>query len=234
MKKIYLITLTALALAATLQSCKGKAESFPLNDERDSLSWAMGMSLAQTAQSNFYDFDKEIVLRAFESYLNKEDQPLNTDQYNLACQQISQLATLAGRQSAQQQSAQSTERQEKLFAQLTAENPAIKQAPEGFYYEVLREGKGPKATLGKRVKFDFKGSNLYSGELIEQTYGKRDAIVHVLGKPMFEGLIEGMQLMNEGSKYRFYFPYQKVVGANGIPPYTPVVYEIELHNIFND
>ena len=51
---------------------------------------------------------------------------------------------------------------------------------------------------------------------------------------MFQGLLLGMQLMNAGSKYRFYFPHQLVTGATGIPPYTPVSYEVELHEIYND
>ena len=87
---------------------------------------------------------------------------------------------------------------------------------------------------GKRLEFDFKGTNMFTGELIEQTYGKRGSVIHVLGNPMFEGLIEGMQYMRAGSKYRFYFPHEKVTGAKGVPPLTPVIYEIELHTIFED
>ena len=115
-----------------------------------------------------------------------------------------------------------------------AKNPNIHKAPEGYYYEVLQEGRGPKAKEGLRVRFDFKGTEMQSGNLIEQTYGVREPVIHVLGHPMFEGLIYGLQLMNAGSKYRFYFPYQLVSGANGIPPHTPVIYEVELHEIYND
>ena len=234
MKKTYFALFATAALAFSLASCNSSAENTVLNDERDSLSWAIGMSLAQTAQSNFYNFDKEVVLKAFESYLAGEKQPISTDEYNAACQYISYLATTVSHQQTEQKVADNTKRQEEAFAKLVADNPNLKKAPEGFYYEVLREGKGPKAVYGKRLEFDFKGTNMFTGELIEQTYGKRGSVIHVLGNPMFEGLIEGMQYMRAGSKYRFYFPHEKVTGAKGVPPLTPVIYEIELHTIFED
>ena len=75
---------------------------------------------------------------------------------------------------------------------------------------------------------------MLDGKPYDQTYGKRDPINHVIGEPMFKGLIEGMMLMNEGSIYRFYFPYQLAFGQQGsgdIPGYTPFIYEVELHSV---
>lgn len=234
MKKQYLPLIAAALGAIALASCSGKSEQATLVNQRDTLSWAMGMSLAETAKAGFYDFDKATILKAFESYLNGSEQPLTTDQYNQACRELSFLATAQSRRMNQQQSTDNGKRQEELFAKLPAEHPGIKKAPEGFYYEVLNPGKGPKATVGKRIEFDFKGINMFTGETIEQTYGNRPPVIHVLGSPMFEGLLEGMQLMPAGSKFRFYFPFEKVTGANGIPPYTPVIYEVELHTIYNN
>ena len=134
----------------------------------------------------------------------------------------------------QTESESANKTQDELFAKLVADKPGLKKAPEGYYYEVLKEGHGPKATIGKRIRFDFKGINMVTNQVIEETYGKREPIIHNLDRPMFEGLLSGFQLMKAGSKYRFYFPHQLVTGANGIPPYTPVIYEVELHEIYND
>ena len=80
---------------------------------------------------------------------------------------------------------------------------------------------------------------MLTGEQFDQSngYSGGEPIIHVVGNPMFPGLLEGMQLMNAGSLYRFYFPNQLAFGANGsedIPPYTAVIYEVELHEIMND
>ena len=222
---------TAMLLLA---ACGNKSEKVTLGNEQDTLSWAMGMSLAQTAQSEFYAFDKELVLQAFESVLNGQAQPLDTLSYQEACDYISYLAEIYYHKQSQENSKQADIRQRQYFERLVAENPQVKQAPKGYYYEVLRQGSGPKAQMGKRIRFDFKGTEMISGKLIEQTYGVREPIIHVLEQPMFEGLLDGMQLMNAGSKFRFYFPFQLVTNANGIPPYTPVIYEVELHEIYDD
>lgn len=232
-------TRTALALlpvllGLALASCSNKAETTTLRNQQDSLSWAMGMSLAQTTQGGFYDFDNETILKAFKSALKGEKQPLSDQAYNEACQYIAFLVEKHAHEVAENQARTADQRQDELFAKLTKEKPDLNKAPEGFYYEVLREGHGTKAAIGKRIRFDFKGINMANNQVIEQTYGQREPIVHVLGKPMFQGLISGIQLMNAGSKYRFYFPHQLVTGANGVPPLTPVIYEVELHEIYND
>ena len=223
-----------LVLLLLTASCSNKAENVTLRNQQDTLSWAMGMSLAQTANGGFYNFDNETVLKAFKSTLDGEKQPLTDEAYNAACQYLAFLVEKKNREMAEIQTRTAEQTQEEIFAKLTKDNPNIKKAPEGYYYEVLREGKGPKAKIGKRIRFDFKGVNLVNNQLIEQTYGQRESIIHVLDRPMFQGLLLGMQLMNAGSKYRFYFPHQLVTGATGIPPYTPVSYEVELHEIYND
>ncbi|MBR3724410.1 MAG: FKBP-type peptidyl-prolyl cis-trans isomerase [Bacteroidales bacterium] len=233
MKKHILIPI-AVATVVMLASCGTKAEHVKLNNQQDTLSWAMGMSLAETAMSNFYQFDQDIVLQAFKSRMKGDKQPLGMQDYQDACQYLAMLASLQSRQNDQVQQQNADKQQAELFARLQSEKPSLTKAPEGYYYEVIRPGHGPVATVGKRIKFDFKGINMVTGETIEETYGHRDPVVHVLGRPMFEGLLLGMQLMNAGSKFRFYFPHQLVTGANGIPPYTPVIYEVELHEIYNN
>lgn len=233
MKK-YILIATAAWIACLVASCGQHAENVKLNDQQDTLSWAMGMSLAETALSDFYQFDQDLVKQAFESRIKGEKQPLEMQDYQEACQYLAMLATMQSRKNDKTQRQDADKRQEQLFAQLEKDNPKAKKAPEGFYYEVLKAGHGPVATVGKRIKFDFKGINMATGETIEETYGHRDPVIHVLGRPMFQGLLDGIQLMNAGSKYRFYFPHQLVTGANGIPPYTPVIYEVELHEIFNN
>ena len=84
------------------------------------------------------------------------------------------------------------------------------------------------------MTFDYRSYTLLDGEPYDQTYGRRRSIAHVVGKPMFQGLLEGLQLMNAGSLYRFYFPYQLAFGPQGsgdIPGYTPFIYEVEVHKV---
>ena len=165
--------ITILLLALTLVSCGGKTETPDLRTQQDTLSWAMGMSLAQTADGGFYDFDKDLVVKAFESCIRGEKQPLTQQDYNDAVEYISFLVTMKNRQNAQSQAQTADQAEEALFAKLIKENPDLQKSPDGYYYQVLRQGHGPKATVGQRIRFDFKGVNLVNNQLIEQTYGIR-------------------------------------------------------------
>ena len=237
MKKSVLTILASAMAVISLVSCGSKGEKPVLNSERDTVSWVMGQSLAHAAQQGFYKFDEKVLAQAFEHTMNKGAQPLTEEEYNNVLQYINFLATAHDRETARNTVESAKESVSQYFEKLVKENPNVKKADEGFYYEVLREGKGPKAQLGQRVEFDYRGYHMLTGNLFDQTYGKRTSIIHVLGKPMFEGLQYGMQMMTAGSKYRFYFPQELAFGANGsegVPPYTALIYEIELHKIYLD
>ena len=52
---------------------------------------------------------------------------------------------------------------------------------------------------------------------------------------VIKGWTEAMQLMGEGDKYRLYIPYDLAYGERGsppkIPPYSPLVFELEIHKV---
>ena len=120
--------ITILLLALTLASCGGKTETPVLRTQQDTLSWAMGMSLAQTADGGFYNFDKELVVKAFESCIRGEKQPLAQQDYNDAVEYISFLVTMKNRQNAQSQAQNADQAEEALFAKLTKENPDLQKS----------------------------------------------------------------------------------------------------------
>ena len=215
-----------------------------LKTVKDSLSWAYGQHLALALQGDYFDtaFDHDLLLEAF-AYTLKGGQhnPLEDD----IAHEIAQYANLqysALMQYRAKQTASNVDAQQNAYlANLEKDNPNVKSKKIGdyiFYYEVLKPGHGPKAEYAQRIQFDYKSFNMLSGQPIDQTYGNREPIVHVVGTPMFPGLIEAFQLMNAGSIYRFYFPYQLAFGAEGsgdvVPPYTPVIYEIELHELYEN
>ena len=211
-----------------------KAPATKLSSVKDSLSWGYGQQLALTIKgSEYFDtaFNKELLIEAFAYTLQGGTQNLIEDEM---ARDIAQYALMQNynkmKQKAQEVSQNVDSLQRVYFANLVKNNPNVKSHKVGkdvFYYEVLTPGKGRKAGYAERINFDYRSFNLLSGEPIDQTYGNREPIIHVVGNPMFPGLIEAFQLMPAGSIYRFYFPYQLAFGAEGaddlIPPYTPVI-----------
>lgn len=206
----------------------------PDKEEVTTFSQAMGISLAKTAQSGFYDFDNQLLIKAFKSSLKGKKQPLDEATYNALCTEMAEMSVTRQAEMAARADEKATLSENEYLEKLVNENPNVKKSDEGFYYEVLAEGNGPTAKAGLRISFDFKETNMLTGEVITQTYGERKPVVHVVGPSIFKGLYLGLQMMKAGSHYRFYFPHNLAQGAIGTPDNTPITYEVELHEIYND
>lgn len=228
--------IVAAASALLLAACN--AGTPKLETTTDTLSWALGENIARSALSTpGLELDNDILLQAIRHTLDGRPQPISDTAYAQAMQFIMTTAQQQQMRQRQQKENDLQAAQQQYFQRLVADNPNVRQHPSGFYYEVLRQGKGPNAKYAQRIRFDFKSFLMLTGEPYDQTYGNRQPIVHVVGNPMFPGLIDAFQLMNAGSLYRFYFPYQLAFGENGsgnIPGYTPLIYEIELHELYEN
>lgn len=231
-------TLIILAAALAMTGCGNKHNATPrLENMDDTLSWVMGMSIGQTLEKSlFFELDEELMEEAIHRTLEGGEQPLDDTAFRDGMQFIVTMSYQKQQQMLKQQRKSADSLQTAYFNRLLAENPNVHQHPSGFCYEVLREGKGPNAQYGKRIRIDYR-SYLLDGSVYDQTYGKRDPIITVVGNPMFPGLIEGIQLMNTGSIYRFHFPYQMLANETSsgtVNAFTPMIYEVELHEIYEN
>lgn len=210
-----------------------------LNSVLDTLSWAYGQNIADVLMNQpvFDSLDAAVVLQSAQHAIAGGKQPLTVEEAKAALNYLLAMHNAAVQQQVEAQEQTVSQQQQKIMDEAMKSNPKLKKHPSGFLYECLKEGKGPKVQYAQRIRFDYKSFLMLTGEPYDQTYGKRDPIVHVVGEPMFPGLIEAFQLMNAGSIYRFYFPYQVAFGAQGsgnIPGYTPLIYEVEVHELYPD
>ena len=244
-QKIVILVLSCLLVTACAQNNADNLKGVALDagkpvlkNQTDSLSWAYGQNIAASLQKGYFaTLDANLVLRSVAYTLAGGEQPLSDDEARQAVDYIMFMYSRDAQRQAVETSERVNAQQQAYFDTLVRANPDVKKHPAGFYYQQLRPGKGPLAKLNQRIRFDYRSYFMFSGEPYDQTYGKREPIIHVVGSPMFPGLIEAFQVMNAGSVYRFYFPYQLAFGekgTGGIPPYAPMIYEIELHDAYND
>ena len=222
-----------IAVASMFVSCKHNDEKVVLSDQRDSISWAIGENTAIGMQNIGYDFNTEMVLRAIEHTLNGKKQPISEEEYSRLLSNIT-LLMQKNMKAEQEKTIAAVEKEEaELFEALMQSDPEVKKSPDGFYYKVLKQGKGPNVKIGEVAVFDYKGYQVKDNKFIDQTYDVRPPIETLVGGSMFKGLQLGMSMMNAGSIYRLYFPSKLVFGAMGtdaIPPYTAIYYDVELHS----
>ena len=111
-----------------------------------------------------------------------------------------------------------------------AQKEGVTVLPSGLQYVVLTEGTGAKPKATDRVKCHYEG-RLTDGTVFDASYRRGEPAVFPLNG-VIAGWTEGVQLMGEGAKFRFFIPYQLAYGERGagqsIPPYAALVFDVEL------
>ena len=114
-----------------------------------------------------------------------------------------------------------------------AERAEVVTLPSGLQYEVLREGSGKKPKATDQVRCHYLGT-LIDGTKFDSSYDRGEAAVFPLNQ-VIKGWTEGLQLMQEGAKYRFFIPYDLAYGERGagasIPPFSALVFDVELIDV---
>lgn len=116
------------------------------------------------------------------------------------------------------------------YLEENAKKDGVQVTESGLQYLVLQEGSGksPKAT--DRVKCHYEGM-LTDGTLFDSSVQRGEPAVFPLNG-VIAGWTEGLQLMKEGGKTRFFIPYHLGYGeagaAGAIPPYAALIFDVEL------
>ena len=116
------------------------------------------------------------------------------------------------------------------FLAENAKKDGISVTKSGLQYEVLTEGTGKKPKATDTVRCHYEG-RLLDGTVFDSSY-KRNAPADFGLQQVIAGWTEGVQLMAEGAKYRFYIPYMLAYGEGGagasIPPFATLIFDVEL------
>lgn len=100
----------------------------------------------------------------------------------------------------------------------------------GLQYTVIKEGNGRKPKATDKVKCHYEGF-LTDGTVFDSSVQRGEPATFPLNQ-VIAGWTEGLQLMQEGAKYRFFIPYNLGYGAHGagssIPPFAALIFDVEL------
>ena len=100
----------------------------------------------------------------------------------------------------------------------------------GLQYEVVKEGNGRQPKASDTVRCHYEGT-LIDGTVFDSSY-RRGMPAEFGLRQVIAGWTEGVQLMKEGSIFKFYIPYNLAYGERGagadIPPYAALIFTVEL------
>lgn len=112
------------------------------------------------------------------------------------------------------------------FLVQNAKKPGITTTATGLQYEVLQEGQGAMPSATDNVTVNYRGT-LIDGKEFDSGNGISFPLNRVI-----PGWTEGLQLMKEGARYRFFIPSALAYGERGaggaIPPNADLIFEVDL------
>ena len=196
----------------------------------DKLSYALGLGIGQQlSQMGASDISAEDFAQAIKDVLegnelkvsHREAQTIVQDYFQKQEQKLQAQRAEAGKAH--------KEAGEKYLAE-NAKKEGVITLPSGLQYQVLKEGNGKKPTAKDTVQCHYEGF-LIDGTVFDSSIQRGEPATFPL-QQVIAGWTEGLQLMQEGAKYRFFIPYRLVYGeggaGNSIPPFAALIFDVEL------
>ncbi len=118
------------------------------------------------------------------------------------------------------------------FLKENKKKEGVKVTSSGLQYKVIKQGSGKSPRLTDRVEVHYKGT-LIDGTEFDSSYARGEKITFALNR-VIKGWTEGLQLMQEGSKYELYIPSDLAYGDNdvaGIPASSTLIFTVELFRV---
>ncbi|MGQ2964552.1 FKBP-type peptidyl-prolyl cis-trans isomerase [Methylophilus sp.] len=192
------------------------------------LSYIVGENLAHQLKNDNLELDADVVALAVRDVMTDQPSRLSNEEKQSAVEQV--------QKEAQAKQAAAQEKNKAAGVAYLAENAkkdGVITTDSGLQYKALVTGDGAKPVPSDRVKVHYKGT-LIDGTVFDSSYDRGEPIVFpVTG--VISGWVEGLQLMQVGSKFELTIPSELAYGESGsgpvIGPDAALVFEVELLGI---
>lgn len=213
----------------------------------DKISYSFGLQLAKQIKNMKKDVDpnidgvisNEIVLKGIlHGVLGEKPFLSDTQVHQLITElqqrmQIAQIKKNKEMRAKQAKAGESALVAGKKFLEENKKKEGVKTTPSGLQYKVLRSADGEKPKATDTVEVHYKGTTI-DGKVFDSSYARGQKVSFPLNR-VIKGWTEGLQLMNVGSKYRFFIPSELAYGKRGagaaVPPNSTLIFDVELFSI---
>jgi FKBP-type peptidyl-prolyl cis-trans isomerase len=225
MKKLFVFV--CLSLAALSLHAKAIQEDYKKAEEKARVSYAFGMIIGSNMRSAVLDFD-------YTAFAEGVEAMVETGRGQFSEQEAMEIVETALQKAMEIQAEENRVREEEFLA-ANRERAEVNVTPSGLQYEVLVESAGEKPVSSSIVRVHYVGTFM-DGSPFDSSDDEEG--VYIPLEMVIQGWSEGLMLMNAGSKFKFFIPSNLAYGKEGIqsviPPYSPLIFTVDLIEIIND
>ncbi len=228
-------------LCLTLAAGCSAESDVPLESEDQKLGYAMGKLFADRIQQDMQDLNGDAFIAGVRDSMEGNEPRLSQEQIQEAVRSYQQRLQgdadsnrRSGSQSQGGASNSTGNAEENLaasraFLKENREREGVKTTDSGLQYKVIEEGDGESPSANARVKVHYTGE-LIDGTVFDSSRERGEPVTFGL-QQVIPGWTEGLQLMNEGDRYRLYIPPELAYGENGPPSIGPnqaLIFDVKL------
>ncbi len=210
------------------------ASATGFKDDNEKMNYALGMRMALELKNlrKAMNLDPDLIAQGLKDSLSGGKTRLTDDERITVLSQL-QRDLRAREEQLKQQMAEANLKEGQAFLEANKNKEGVVALPSGLQYKVLKQGAGPKPTLGDTVVCNYVGT-LISGKEFDSSY-KRGVPLTAPVTGVIRGWIEALQLMPAGSKWQLFVPPSLAYGDLGhgsdIEPNSTLIFEVELLSI---
>lgn len=215
-----------IVFTIAVSSCVQQTTDKTVKTDVDSISYYTGTFTAWTLKDlDYSQFNKE-------AFYDGLDKALDTTNAEISLQEADYYIGLYLDKFRKRQNEKNLKAGEAFLLENKKRN-GVKTTYSGLQYEILKEGDGVKPKPNDLVVIIQKGSTINNQVFTEQP---QPDTFKLSKTEVIPGWLEGLQLMSEKSKYKFYLPAELAFGEKYSPipfvkPNMALVYEIELIDV---
>ena len=220
------ITLLSLALCAGSAFAKDiSAKSSAAEQVGYSFGYLMGRSNADAMK----DMDVDAFIEGLKAASQGKDAALSDEEMARVLTQYKKQAEAKQLIELKRKAAQNAKAGSAFLAE-NAKKAGVKTTASGLQYQVLQRGKGKTPKANSTVKVDYEG-RLIDGTVFDSSIARNQPASFQVSQ-VIQGWSEGLQLMQEGAKYRFFIPanlaYGQIGSGDVIEPNSTLIFDVEL------
>ena len=204
-------------------------ENLVLKNQKDKISYIIGMDIGTNLKKQSIDIDSNILAKGVKDAL-AGTKPLLTEQEIQETMMAFQKEMMAK----QEEVGKKNKKEGEAFLAENKKKEGVKTLPSGLQYKVIKAGTGKKPKLSDTVTAHYRGT-LIDGTEFDSSYKRGQPATFPVSGGMIPGWTEALQLMEEGAKWQLFIPSNLAYGERGagsvIGPNATLIFEVELISI---
>lgn len=234
MKKTFIaLAITGIIGGGLLSTLVSAEPELKTDDQK--VSYGMGLVLGERMSNDLPDLQMEQFLQGIRDGNEGGDKPRMSREEIQAALQSYQKKMQAEQMAKMEKQAKENKAAGEAFLKKNGARDEVKTTDSGLQYEVIKQGDGPKPTADDQVKVHYTGT-LINGDVFDSSRERGQPVTFGLSQ-VIPGWTEGLQLMNEGSRYKLYIPAKLAYGPGGnrtIGPNETLIFDVELLKVNPD